>query len=79
MVKKMSKSYNNTIALREAMDTVDKKIKTMPTDPARIRRTDPGDPNKCPVWQIHQIYSSGEVQDWGERGLHLCRHWLYRV
>ena len=61
--QKMSKSYNNTIALREAMDTVDKKIKTMPTYPARIRRTDPGDPNKCPVWQIHQIYSSGEVQD----------------
>ena len=66
--QKMSKSYNNTIALREAMDTVDKKIKTMPTDPAMIRRTDPGDPNKCPVWQIHQIYSSGEVQDWVREG-----------
>jgi len=60
--QKMSKSYNNTIALREAMDTVDKKIKTMPTDPARIRRTDPGDPNKCPVWQIHQIFLLGKCK-----------------
>lgn len=62
--QKMSKSYNNTISLREDVDTVAKKIKTMPTDPARVRRTDPGDPAKCPVWQLHQIYSSSATQEW---------------
>ena len=56
--QKMSKSYNNTIALREDADSVTRKIKTMPTDPARIRRTDPGDPAKCPVWDFHQVYTS---------------------
>lgn len=55
--QKMSKSYNNTIALREDPDSVTRKIKTMPTDPARIRRTDPGDPEKCPVWEFHQVYT----------------------
>ncbi len=55
--QKMSKSYNNTITLREDEVSVAKKIRTMPTDPARIRRTDPGDPAKCPVWQLHQVYS----------------------
>jgi len=55
--QKMSKSYNNTIALREEPDSVARKIKTMPTDPARIRRTDPGDPEKCPVWELHQVYT----------------------
>jgi tryptophanyl-tRNA synthetase len=55
--QKMSKSYNNTIALREDPDSVMRKIKTMPTDPARIRRTDPGDPEKCPVWDFHQVYT----------------------
>jgi tryptophanyl-tRNA synthetase len=55
--QKMSKSYNNTIALREAPDSVTKKIKTMPTDPARVRRTDAGDPDKCPVWEFHQVYT----------------------
>ncbi len=59
--QKMSKSYNNTIALREDLDTVAKKIRTMPTDPARIRRTDPGDPNKCPVWGFHQVYTNEET------------------
>jgi tryptophanyl-tRNA synthetase len=62
--QKMSKSYNNTISLREDVDSVAKKIKTMPTDPARVRRTDPGDPAKCPVWQLHQIYSSPTTQEW---------------
>ncbi len=62
--QKMSKSYNNTISLREDVDSVAKKIKTMPTDPARVRRTDPGDPAKCPVWQLHQIYSSHATQEW---------------
>ncbi|TPW10545.1 MAG: tryptophanyl-tRNA synthetase [Halothiobacillaceae bacterium] len=45
-------------------------MKTMPTDPARVRRTDPGDPNNCPVWQLHQVYSSDEVQSWANDG---CR------
>ncbi len=54
---KMSKSYNNTIAMRDDADTVTKKIRTMPTDPARVRRTDPGDPANCPVWQFHLVYS----------------------
>ena len=66
--QKMSKSYNNTISLREDKDTIAKKIKTMPTDPARIRRTDPGDPAKCPVWQLHEIYSDKPTQDWVQNG-----------
>lgn len=66
--QKMSKSYNNTISLREDVDTVAKKIKTMPTDPARIRRTDPGDPAKCPVWQLHEIYSDESTQAWAQNG-----------
>ncbi|PKO83619.1 MAG: tryptophan--tRNA ligase [Betaproteobacteria bacterium HGW-Betaproteobacteria-11] len=68
--QKMSKSYGNTIALREDAETIGKKIRTMQTDPQRMRRTDPGDPEKCPVWQFHQIYSSGEVKDWVRSG---CR------
>lgn len=60
--QKMSKSYGNTIALRETPEVVEKKIKTMPTDPARVRRTDPGDPEKCPVWQLHQVYTSEETK-----------------
>ncbi len=66
--QKMSKSYNNTISLREDTDSVAKKIKTMPTDPARIRRTDPGDPAKCPVWQLHEVYSDNSVKDWVQIG-----------
>jgi tryptophanyl-tRNA synthetase len=66
--QKMSKSYNNTISLRENVDTVAKKIKTMPTDPARIRRTDPGDPAKCPVWQLHEVYSGDNIKDWVQIG-----------
>ncbi len=66
--QKMSKSYNNTISLREDKDTIARKIKTMPTDPARIRRTDPGDPAKCPVWQLHEIYSDKPTQDWVQNG-----------
>jgi tryptophanyl-tRNA synthetase len=68
--QKMSKSYNNTIGLREDPDVVTKKIRTMPTDPARIRRTDPGTPEKCPVWAFHQIYSDEQRQDWVQQG---CR------
>jgi len=62
--QKMSKSYGNTIGLREAPDSVEKKLRTMQTDPARIRRNDPGDPQKCPVWDFHQIYSNEEVRSW---------------
>jgi tryptophanyl-tRNA synthetase len=60
--RKMSKSYNNTITLREDETSVAKKIRTMPTDPARIRRTDPGNPDKCPVWQLHQVYSTEQTR-----------------
>lgn len=66
--QKMSKSYDNTISLREPVDQVAKKIKTMPTDPARVRRTDPGDPEKCPVWQLHEIYSEQTTKDWVQMG-----------
>ena len=66
--QKMSKSYGNTIALRDDRDTVSKKIRTMPTDPARVRRTDPGDPEKCPVWQFHQVYSDTPTKEWVIKG-----------
>lgn len=66
--QKMSKSYHNTIDLREEPAQVEKKILTMPTDPARIKRTDPGDPEKCPVWQLHKVYSSDEVKNWVQTG-----------
>jgi len=60
--QKMSKSYNNTISLREDEADVSKKIRTMPTDPARVRRTDPGNPDRCPVWQLHLVYSGDQVR-----------------
>lgn len=66
--QKMSKSYDNTISLREPLEDVSKKISTMPTDPARVRLTDPGDPDKCPVWQLHQAYSSDETKQWVVEG-----------
>ena len=66
--QKMSKSYHNTIGLREGADSVTKKIRTMPTDPARVRRSDPGNPEKCPVWQFHQVYSCDEVRQWVVNG-----------
>jgi len=68
--QKMSKSYDNTIGLREEAQSVTKKIRTMPTDPARVKRTDPGDPAKCPVWQFHLVYSSDKTRAWAEQG---CR------
>jgi tryptophanyl-tRNA synthetase len=68
--QKMSKSYHNTITLREDADSVAKKIKTMPTDPARVKRTDPGDPEKCPVWQLHLVYSNDQCREWVQQG---CR------
>jgi len=66
----MSKSYNNTISLREDEASVTKKIRTMPTDPARVRRTDPGNPDHCPVWQLHQVYSGEDTRNWVQQG---CR------
>jgi tryptophanyl-tRNA synthetase len=68
--QKMSKSYNNTIAMREEPDSVSKKIRTMPTDPARVRRTDPGEPARCPVWALHEIYSPDDRRQWVQEG---CR------
>lgn len=65
---KMSKSYGNAIAMREEPAVVKQKVQTMPTDPARVRRSDPGNPEKCPVWQFHQVYSSTETKDWVVKG-----------
>jgi tryptophanyl-tRNA synthetase len=67
---KMSKSYGNTIGLREDAETVMTKIRTMPTDPARVKRSDPGDPDKCPVWQFHLVYSDEPTKAWVQQG---CR------
>lgn len=68
--QKMSKSYGNTINLREDADSVTRKIRTMQTDPARMRRTDPGEPERCPVWQLHAIYSDERTLSWVQEG---CR------
>jgi len=65
---KMSKSYNNTISLREDPASVTQKIRRMPTDPARVKRTDKGDPAKCPVWPFHLIYSNDEIKSWAQQG-----------
>jgi tryptophanyl-tRNA synthetase len=66
--RKMSKSYNNTISLREDPKEVEAKLKTMPTDPARVRRTDPGDPDKCPLFEFHRVYSDDKTQAWAREG-----------
>jgi len=66
--QKMSKSYGNTISLRDEPDVVAKKIKTMPTDPARVKRSDPGNPEKCPVWDLHKIYSDDARKEWVKKG-----------
>jgi len=68
--QKMSKSYGNTISLRESPASVEEKIKKMPTDTNRVRRDDPGDPNRCPVWSLHEVYSNDEVKNWVQTG---CR------
>ena len=67
---KMSKSYNNAIAIREDKASIEQKIKRMPTDPARVKRTDVGDPSRCPVWQFHKVYSPADTQVWVDKG---CR------
>ena len=66
--QKMSKSYGNTISLRESPDNVREKLRKMPTDPARVRRTDAGNPARCPVWQLHEIYSNQTTKDWVQAG-----------
>lgn len=68
--QKMSKSYNNTISLCDEPEVVEKALRTMPTDPARVRRNDPGTPGKCPVWAFHETYSNDEVKNWVQEG---CR------
>jgi len=68
--EKMSKSYNNTIGLRETPAEVTEKIRTMQTDPARVRRNDPGNPDSCRVFALHQVYSDGDVKSWATEG---CR------
>jgi tryptophanyl-tRNA synthetase len=67
---KMSKSYGNAVLMREEPKPLADKLRKMPTDPARVRRTDPGEPERCPVWQLHKVYSSAETQDWVQQG---CR------
>ena len=59
--QKMSKSYDNTISLREDPKVIEKKLRTMRTDPQRVRLTDPGDPENCPVWEWHKVYSDQNV------------------
>lgn len=68
--EKMSKSYHNTISLREAPDAVEEKVRTMKTDPARVRRSDPGNPDVCPVFSLHEIYSDEDTRTWAAEG---CR------
>ena len=64
----MSKSYGNAIAMREEPAQVQAKVQRMPTDPQRVRRTDPGDPARCPVWQFHQVYSDAPTREWVVKG-----------
>ena len=68
--RKMSKSYNNAILLRDNPATILTKLLKMPTDPARVKRTDPGDPEKCPVWEWHKVYSDKQTLSWVDEG---CR------
>lgn len=68
--QKMSKSYDNTISLQEEPKAIEQKLRTMPTDPARARRKDPGNPEKCPVWEWHKVYSDDKRQQWVQEG---CR------
>jgi len=66
--QKMSKSYNNVISLRDSASEIEQKVKKMSTDPARVRLTDPGNPNKCPVWNLHEIYGTQDQLDWAMDG-----------
>ena len=66
--QKMSKSYGNAVLMREDPKVLTEKVRRMQTDPARVRRSDPGDPEKCPVWQLHKVYSGAETRDWVVKG-----------
>ncbi|HNU10028.1 MAG TPA: tryptophan--tRNA ligase [Rubrivivax sp.] len=66
--QKMSKSYGNAILMRDEPAEVERKIRGMVTDPARVRRTDPGDPEKCPVWDLHKVYSDEATKEWAYKG-----------
>jgi tryptophanyl-tRNA synthetase len=66
--QKMSKSYGNAVLMREEPKGLTEKIRRMPTDPARVRRSDPGDPEKCPVWPLHKMYSDATTRDWVVQG-----------
>ncbi len=66
--QKMSKSYGNTIALRDDPGDIEQKLRTMPTDPARARRSDPGDPARCPVFPLHEVYSDEARKQWVREG-----------
>ena len=68
--QKMSKSYNNTITLRDPPGQIESMLRTMPTDTNRVRLTDPGDPARCPVWLFHEVYSDEKTQAWVQEG---CR------
>ena len=65
---KMSKSYGNAILMRDSQADVEKKVRGMTTDPARVRRTDPGTPDKCPVFALHKVYSDDATRDWVTQG-----------
>jgi tryptophanyl-tRNA synthetase len=65
---KMSKSYGNAILMRDEPAEVTRKVRGMITDPARVRRTDPGNPEKCPVWDFHKVYSNDATRDWVVKG-----------
>lgn len=67
---KMSKSNNNAIFLRDSGAVIEEKIRRMPTDPARVHRDDPGNPQHCPVWPLHQLYSTDATCEWAQQG---CR------
>ena len=66
--RKMSKSYGNAIYLKDSEAEIRSKLKTMVTDPARQRRTDPGDPAKCPVFDLHKAFSTQQTRDWAAQG-----------
>jgi tryptophanyl-tRNA synthetase len=68
--QKMSKSYGNAVLMREEPKVLTEKVRRMTTDPARVRRTDPGEPERCPVWQLHKVYSDAATQQWAAQG---CR------
>jgi len=68
--QKMSKSYGNALLMREEPKVLTDKVRRRTTDPARVRRSDPGEPERCPVWSLHQIYTTQEVRDWAAHG---CR------